>query len=85
MREAKPKPAVGRDWRRADDAAWRVAVGGRTGGGVESRYVERITDWRVERRGMSSEGDVDMEASEGAAMVELIAVLRLNQELLGTR
>lgn len=32
--------------------------------------MERIADWREERRGVSSAGDMDMEVSEGAGMVE---------------
>lgn len=32
-----PRPVVGRDCMRAEDAAWRAEEGGRTGGGVDGR------------------------------------------------
>lgn len=32
--------------------------------------MERIADWREERRGLSSAGDTDMEVSEGVGMAK---------------
>lgn len=37
MRGAMPRPVVGRDWRRVEDAAWRTAAGGRMGEEVGGR------------------------------------------------
>lgn len=37
VRGVKPRPVVGRDWMREEDAAWRAAVEGRTGGGEGGR------------------------------------------------